>query len=246
MPSFRLCSLDIPARPARCESSDSKLRRFKNSPSSSPSSIRPPLSHVSCLNASCIAPMCIVTARCVSSEMHPASTRSMCSTLPSSSKLAVLILPMFLISTSAFLVHAMSSKSNRWSSDISDIIFAKLDSGMCTPSCGHVCSMRAARLATLPKMSYCMHVLPTTPLKTLPSARPIRARTGLPVGSFKPTSLNSNKTPRPNVSDRSVCWCESSGTPISAIKPVTARYPSPTVRTLVTPCSSAILSTSSK
>ena len=153
---------------------------------------------------------------------------------------------MFLISTSVFLVQATFSNSALCSSDISSIIFSKDDSGMCTPSYGEVCSMRAARLATLPKMSYCMHVLPTTPEKMLPSARPMRACTRRPVGSFSPTSLSSSRTPNPNVRDLSTCWCESSGTPISAIRPVTARYPSPTVRTFVTPRSSAILSTSSK
>eukprot|EP00982_Pelagococcus_subviridis_P003615 27182-Pelagococcus_subviridis.AAC.2 len=54
--------------------------------------------------------------------------------------------------------------------------------GKCTPSYRHVCSIRAAKLATSPYMSNCMHVRPTTPLYTEPAARPMRILTSTPLG----------------------------------------------------------------
>ena len=190
--------------------------------------------------------MCAATARLASSPMALANTRSTASSFPSNAKLTVSTTPMFLISTLSCVSKRSSPNADSKSSPRSERIFENEDTGMCTPPCGHVCSMRAAKLGVSPKMSYCMHVRPTTPLNTGPCAKPTRTTKGWPSGRRNPVSRISWITPRPNVIARRTCLCASCATPMSAMSPATARYPSPTVRTFVTPCSSATLSTVSK
>mmetsp|Transcript_17794 Transcript_17794/g.38814 ORF Transcript_17794/g.38814 Transcript_17794/m.38814 type:complete len:375 (+) Transcript_17794:231-1355(+) len=102
----------------------------------------------------------------------------------------------------------------------------------CTCMGSHICCMRAASLAIEPTTSNWGWAIPTTPTTTGPDASPTR-NSAFPRGD---TSAPKRRRARsPKMAARNACASPSAGVPKATLRPDTARYPSPMVRSLVSP-----------